>query len=136
MPRVRPRRTLRGRHTPFASRLSDALRPGPLPHPERFDPDRFLNKISDTYEWIPFGGGVRRCIGATFAHMEMDVVLRVLLECTELSECQCGSSSMASVCLGRIAEKWRWSSVASLRSLSRSTIASTAASTNPSFKSA
>src|SRR6202167_2972206 len=84
MPRVRPRRTLRGRHTPFASRLSDALRPGPLPHPERFDPDRFLDKLPDTYEWIPFGGGVRRCIGATFAHMEMDVVLRVLLERTEL----------------------------------------------------
>ena len=34
----------------------------------------------DTYSWIPFGGGVRRCIGATFAHMEMDVVLRTLLE--------------------------------------------------------
>ncbi len=51
-----------------------------FPHPERFDPDRFLGKLPDTYSWIPFGGGIRRCIGATFAHMEMDVVLRVLLE--------------------------------------------------------
>lgn len=48
-------------------------------HPDRFDPDRFLDQLPDTYSWIPFGGGVRRCIGATFAHMEMDVVLRTLL---------------------------------------------------------
>lgn len=47
--------------------------------PDRFDPDRFLDALPDTYSWIPFGGGRRRCIGATFAHMEMDVVLRVLL---------------------------------------------------------
>ncbi len=52
--------------------------------PDRFEPDRFLEKLPDTYSWIPFGGGVRRCIGATFAHMEMDVVLRVLLERVEL----------------------------------------------------
>jgi cytochrome P450 len=48
--------------------------------PDRFRPERFLDKRPDTYAWIPFGGGIRRCIGATFAHMEMDVVLRVLLE--------------------------------------------------------
>jgi cytochrome P450 len=48
--------------------------------PLRFNPDRFLNQLPDTYEWIPFGGGMRRCIGATFAHMEMDIVLRVLFE--------------------------------------------------------
>jgi cytochrome P450 family 138 len=58
--------------------------PNLFPHPERFDPDRFLDTVPDTYSWIPFGGGVRRCIGATFAHMEMDVVLRVLLERVEL----------------------------------------------------
>src|SRR4051794_33303916 len=52
--------------------------------PERFRPERFLDKLPDTYSWIPFGGGIRRCIGATFAHMEMDVVLRVLLERVEL----------------------------------------------------
>src|SRR5690349_25089221 len=55
-----------------------------FPHPDRFDPDRFVGTLPDTYAWIPFGGGVRRCIGATFAHMEMDVVLRVLLERVEL----------------------------------------------------
>jgi cytochrome P450 family 138 len=58
--------------------------PDLFPHPERFEPDRFLDKLPDTYSWIPFGGGIRRCIGATFAHMEMDVVLRVLLERVEL----------------------------------------------------
>lgn len=55
-----------------------------FPHPDRFDPDRFLDTMPDTYSWIPFGGGIRRCIGATFAHMEMDVVLRVLLERVDL----------------------------------------------------
>ena len=55
-----------------------------FPHPERFDPDRFLDVVPDTYSWIPFGGGIRRCIGASFAQMEMDVVLRVLLEAVEL----------------------------------------------------
>jgi cytochrome P450 family 138 len=52
--------------------------------PHRFRPERFLEAKPDTYSWIPFGGGVRRCIGAAFAHMEMDVVLRTLLERVEL----------------------------------------------------
>ena len=55
-----------------------------FPQPERFRPERFLDMLPDTYSWIPFGGGVRRCIGATFAHMELDVVLRVLLQQVEL----------------------------------------------------
>jgi cytochrome P450 len=55
-----------------------------FPEPDRFLPERFLDALPDTYSWIPFGGGRRRCIGATFAHMELDVVLRVLLERVEL----------------------------------------------------
>ncbi len=58
--------------------------PALFPHPERFDPDRFLDVVPDTYAWIPFGGGRRRCIGATFAHMELDVVLRTILQRVEL----------------------------------------------------
>lgn len=58
--------------------------PDLFPHPECFDPDRFLDTVPDTYSWIPFGGGIRRCIGATFAHMEMDIVLRTLFERAEL----------------------------------------------------
>jgi len=54
-------------------------------HPERFDPDRFVGRTPDTYRWIPFGGGIRRCIGAAFAHMEMDIVLRALLDRFELA---------------------------------------------------
>ena len=50
-----------------------------FPNALSFDPDRFAGHRPDTYEWIPFGGGVRRCIGAAFAHMEMNVVLRTML---------------------------------------------------------
>ncbi len=44
-----------------------------------FRPDRFIGSRPDTYQWIPFGGGARRCIGAAFAQMEMNIVLRTLL---------------------------------------------------------
>lgn len=50
-----------------------------FPDPLRFDPDRFMDSRPDSYQWIPFGGGARRCIGAAFAQMEMNVVLRALL---------------------------------------------------------
>jgi cytochrome P450 len=49
------------------------------PDPDRFDPDRFLSESPDLYSWVPFGGGTRRCLGAAFANMEMNVVLRTLL---------------------------------------------------------
>ena len=45
----------------------------------RFDPDRFISRRPDPAEWIPYGGGIRRCIGAAFATMEIRVVLRTLL---------------------------------------------------------
>ncbi|MFL5780691.1 MAG: cytochrome P450 [Thermoleophilaceae bacterium] len=51
------------------------------PHPREFRPERFLDESPpDTYTWIPFGGGVRRCIGASFALFEMRVVIRRVLE--------------------------------------------------------
>ena len=49
-----------------------------------FDPDRYVGKKPDTYAWIPFGGGVRRCLGAAFAQFEIDIVLRTLLRNFEL----------------------------------------------------
>jgi cytochrome P450 family 135 len=45
------------------------------PEPYAFRPERFLDSAPSTYAWIPFGGGVRRCIGAAFAEMEMRVAL-------------------------------------------------------------
>jgi cytochrome P450 len=50
------------------------------PNPERFEPERFLDGSPGTYTWIPFGGGVRRCIGGSFAHYEMQVVLGELVK--------------------------------------------------------
>ncbi|MGN6216986.1 MAG: cytochrome P450 [Solirubrobacterales bacterium] len=50
----------------------------------RFLPERFVGKQPGTYTWIPFGGGVRRCLAASYAEMEMKRVLRVVLETTEL----------------------------------------------------
>ena len=49
------------------------------PEPDRFQPERFLETPPGTYTWIPFGGGVRRCIGAAFAQQEMAIVLRELV---------------------------------------------------------
>jgi cytochrome P450 len=48
--------------------------------PYAFRPERFLDESPGTYTWIPFGGGRRRCLGATFATVEMKVVLRAVLE--------------------------------------------------------
>ncbi|MGP4054715.1 cytochrome P450 [Mycobacterium sp. 4D054] len=50
-----------------------------FPDAEKFDPDRFLGKAPNPFAWIPFGGGMMRCIGASFATMEMEVTLRAML---------------------------------------------------------
>ena len=49
------------------------------PDPERFDPGRFVDKQVETYEWLPFGGGIRRCLGASFAVFEMRTVIPIVL---------------------------------------------------------
>ncbi|HEU5062733.1 MAG TPA: cytochrome P450 [Solirubrobacterales bacterium] len=54
------------------------------PDPDRFIPERFLDNPPGTYTWIPFGGGVRRCLGAAFAQFEMAVVLRELVRRYEI----------------------------------------------------
>ncbi|WP_019972452.1 cytochrome P450 [Mycobacterium sp. 141] len=53
-------------------------RPEEFPDPGRFDPQRFVGSRPGL-GWIPFGGGTRRCVGAVFANVEMDVVLRTVL---------------------------------------------------------
>jgi cytochrome P450 len=55
------------------------VRPDLYPEPQEFRPERFLDGGAESYAWIPFGGGVRRCIGAAFAQVEMRVVLREVL---------------------------------------------------------
>jgi cytochrome P450 len=47
--------------------------------PQRFDPQRYVGQRPPTFAFIPYGGGVRRCVGAAFANVEMDVVLRTML---------------------------------------------------------
>src|SRR5438128_8902699 len=47
--------------------------------PQAFRPERFLDSAPETFSWIPFGGGIRRCIGAAFAQLEMKLILRTVL---------------------------------------------------------
>ncbi len=60
-------------------------RPEIYPDPHAFRPERFLEQAPSTYTWIPFGGGVRRCIGASFAQLEMKAVLRAVLSRLDVS---------------------------------------------------
>jgi cytochrome P450 len=56
------------------------------PDPFAFRPERFLEQPAGTYTWIPFGGGVRRCLGASFAIFEMKAVLRAVAQGVEALE--------------------------------------------------
>jgi len=47
--------------------------------PQAFRPERYIGKAPDTFAWIPFGGGIRRCIGASFAQLEMKLMLQTML---------------------------------------------------------
>ena len=59
-------------------------RPDVYPDPQAFDPERFLGVKPGTYTWIPFGGGIRRCLGATLAMAEQRVVLEAIARRTDL----------------------------------------------------
>jgi cytochrome P450 family 135 len=70
-------------------------RPDLYPDPNTFKPERFLERQPGTYEWIPFGGGVRRCLGASFALMEMKVVLGTILRSVELKPSRAGGEAVS-----------------------------------------
>jgi cytochrome P450 len=58
--------------------------PDIYPDPYVFRPERFLEQSPGTYTWIPFGGGRRRCLGASFAMLEMKIVVRALVQARDL----------------------------------------------------
>jgi cytochrome P450 len=60
------------------------LREDLYPGAHEFRPERFLQERAESYAWLPFGGGIRRCIGAALAHAEMAEVLRVAISAVEL----------------------------------------------------
>jgi cytochrome P450 family 135 len=65
------------------------------PEPRSFQPERFLDAPVNTYTWIPFGGGVRRCVAASFAPLEMKRVIEAVLQEVELSPAGSGSEGAA-----------------------------------------
>jgi cytochrome P450 len=76
-------------HLPAGTDVTPAIwlahtRADVYPEPFAFRPERFLEQAPDTYAWIPFGGSIRRCIGAAFAEFEMRIVLREVLTRCEL----------------------------------------------------
>ncbi len=78
-----------GRLLPAGANIAPCIylvhrRPDIYPEPYAFRPERFIERPAGTYTWIPFGGGVRRCLGASFAQFEMRVVLRELVRRLEL----------------------------------------------------
>ncbi|MCL6752775.1 cytochrome P450 [Nostoc sp. CCCryo 231-06] len=54
------------------------------PEPKQFKPERFLERQFSPYEYLPFGGGARRCIGLAFAQLEMKLALAKILSSREL----------------------------------------------------
>jgi cytochrome P450 len=81
---------LGGRRFPAGVNIAPSIyllhrRPDLYPEPQAFRPERFIERLPGTYEWIPFGGGIRRCLGASFALFEMKVVLATILARAQLA---------------------------------------------------
>jgi cytochrome P450 len=82
-------RTIGGWELPAGIRVYPAilvvqLREDLYPEPQRFRPERFLEGEAAPYSWLPFGGGIRRCIGAALAQAEMAEVIRTVVSEVEI----------------------------------------------------
>jgi len=78
-----------GLHLPAGTDVTPAIwlahtREDLYPEPRAFRPQRFLDDPPETYSWVPFGGGVRRCLGAAFAEFEMRIALRAIVDRCDL----------------------------------------------------
>jgi cytochrome P450 len=87
---LRSELTVQGRVLPAGMSVGIAIinihrRPDLYPDPERFDPGRFLGRSYGPSEYLPFGGGARRCLGAAFALYEMKLVLATVLRAHRLA---------------------------------------------------
>lgn len=74
---------------PAGTRLACSItimhrRPEIYPDPHAFRPERFFERPAGTYTWIPFGGGIRRCLGASFALFEMKQILPAIVQSLDL----------------------------------------------------
>lgn len=82
-------------HLPAGHRVTPSIylvhtRPDLYPDPHRFRPERFLERTFGPHEYIPFGGGARRCIGAAFALYEMKLALATLLARVRIDAVEAG----------------------------------------------
>src|SRR3954471_8392481 len=82
-------RTIGGWELPPGIKVYPAIalvhhRPDLYPDPDAFRPERFVDDGAESYSWLPFGGGIRRCIGAALAQAEMSEVLRVVTSRVDL----------------------------------------------------
>jgi cytochrome P450 len=83
-------RTIGGWDLPAGAKIYPAIalvhhRADLYPEPDEFRPERFSEDGTESYSWLPFGGGIRRCIGAALAQAEIVEVLRVIFGRAELA---------------------------------------------------